>query len=50
MECLLDGSKDHTTKLWRSKDVGGFQPQLLRKNVYLAPTIRRETKGYLTVE
>ena len=46
MKWLLDRSRDNITKLWRSKAAGGFQPQWLRENVYLAPTLKRETKGF----
>ena len=35
--------------LWRFKVVGGLHAQRLRENAYLAPTLRRETKFYLTV-
>jgi hypothetical protein len=47
--CLFVIFKDHTLKLWRSKVVGGFYPQWLRDNVYLVPTLGRETKAFLTV-
>ena len=35
MEWSFDGSKDHTKKLWRYEDAGGFQTQRLRENVHL---------------
>ena len=41
MELLLDTVKDYVTKLWRSKATGGFQPQRLRVNDYLALALRR---------
>ena len=41
--------KDHKMKIWKSEAVGGLQPQRLRENIYLTPTLRRETKDYLTV-
>jgi hypothetical protein len=41
--------KDHTWKLWRSEVAGGFKPQRLRENVYLAPTLGRKTNGFLMV-
>ena len=47
MELLLDRNKDHKTKLWRYEVAGGFQPHRLRENVYLASTLRRETKRFL---
>jgi hypothetical protein len=34
----------HTWTLWRSEAIGGFYPELLRNNVYLAPTFGRDTK------
>ena len=43
----LDNMRDHRKKLWWSEDVGGFKSQQLRENVYLAPTLRRETKRLL---
>jgi hypothetical protein len=49
IEWLVVRIKDHTWKLWGSKAAGGFQPQWLRDNVYLAPTLGRETKGFLMV-
>ena len=49
MEWLFDRIRNHITKLWRSEAVGGFEPHWLRENVYLAPTLRRETIGYLMV-
>ena len=49
MEWLLDKRKDHTTKSLRSEDVGDFKSQWLKENVYLAPPLRRETKGHLIV-
>jgi hypothetical protein len=41
--------QDRTWKLWGSEAAGGFQPQRLKENVYLAPTLGRETKGFLMV-
>ena len=36
-----------TWELWRSEVVGDFKSQhLIKENVYLAPTLRRGTKGY----
>jgi hypothetical protein len=49
MDKLFDRIRDWTTKLWRFEVVGGLQPQQLKENVYMGPTLRRETKGYLTV-
>ena len=49
MDCLLERIKVYTTKLWRLEIVVGFQPQQLRENVCLAPTLRRETKCFLKV-
>jgi hypothetical protein len=49
MKWLFDSIKDHTKKLWRFKVIGGFQPQQFREDAYLAPTLGRETKGYLIV-
>ena len=37
-----------TWKLWGYEAAGGFQPQPLRENVYLASTLGRETRGFLT--
>ena len=34
---------------WKSNVVEGLQPQRLRQNVYIAPSFRRGTKGYLMV-
>ena len=47
IEWLFDRISDHTMKLWRYEVVGGFEPQRLRENVYLAPTLRREIKKKL---
>jgi hypothetical protein len=44
MEWLLDRIGGMATKLWRFEVVGGFQTQRLRGNVYLAPTLRRDTR------
>jgi hypothetical protein len=38
-----------TWKLWGSEAAGGFYPQWLRQNVYLVPTLGRETKGFFMV-
>ena len=40
----VDSIRDRTTKLWRYEADGGFQPQQLKENVYLAPTLKRVTK------
>jgi hypothetical protein len=42
--------KDHTRKLCCSEAAWGFQPQRLRENVYLGPTLGRETKRFLDGE
>ena len=44
IEWSLDRSTVHTTKLLKFGSIEGFQLQWLRKNVYLAPTLRREKK------
>ena len=49
IEWSLDHIKYHTKKLWGFEVVGGFQPHRAKENVYLAPTLGRETKCYLTV-
>ena len=46
---MLDKIKGQTMKLWRFEAIEELQPQQLRENVYLAPTLRRETKSYLMV-
>jgi hypothetical protein len=45
---LLDSETPHGS-YGGLKLQGGFQTQMLRENVYLAPTLGRETKGMLTV-
>jgi hypothetical protein len=49
MEWLVVIIKYHMWKLWSLELLGGFKPQQLRKNVYLALTIDREIKGFLAV-
>lgn len=49
MDYSLDGSGDQLMKLWRFEVVEGHQPQQIRENVYMAPTLRRGTKDYLTM-
>jgi hypothetical protein len=46
IEWSLDRIKYHTKKLWGFETVGSFQPRL-RENIYLAPTLGRETKMFL---
>jgi hypothetical protein len=49
IEWLFVRFEDQIKKLWRFVVAMGLHLQWLWKNVYLAPTLRRETRGYLTV-
>ena len=49
MKWLIVNMRHYTTKLWCFKAAGGFHPQQLRENVYLAPTLGKETNNFLMV-
>jgi hypothetical protein len=44
MEWSYVSIKDHTRKLCCSENVGGFQSQRLRENMYLAPILGRKKR------
>jgi hypothetical protein len=41
---LFDRIIDDTKRLWGPEAAGGYQPQVLRENIYLAPSLGKHPK------